>query len=308
MDSRLADQHAIRSSNALRPTLLLEEFAVMIARVRWLVCLALCTACSANSRKIDVDLLSTDAHINVAGHNLVVPFVALPTYISKGHSFSLDRSADLKHARERLRSFRAAAATRPGATLDSVRVSTFQYGNFGELRAASAICPRLTRTWARKACTDSWDPLLQAMPTGSLWLVDLGKPESFDHHSTVGGERVSEQLESMRQIGDRASIACDRKRGYRGVRFCTAAVRVDQSLGAVWFVWEGRDEAETAVEMAEREGKMIIAFVRYGLGETEQYSRLKAVACQLRRPKRSKPTPDDRCDLKGPRTSAMGRR
>ena len=44
-----------------------------------------------------------------------------------------------------------------------------------------------------------------------FYLVDDGKLDVFQNHSTVGGERVSDQLRQMRLEVGEASVVCDTK-------------------------------------------------------------------------------------------------
>jgi len=57
--------------------------------------------------------------------------------------------------------------------------------------------------------------------------------------------------------------------------FHTAVLRIDGNLGAVWTVWRGGRNGESAEAMAEREGRAIKLFVETALGEHEDYLKLQ---------------------------------
>lgn len=72
--------------------------------------------------------------------------------------------------------------------------------------------------------------------------------------------------------------------GGRDDQYHSAVVKIDGDLGALWTVWRYGQNEETAEAMTEREGKAIVAFVRYALGARENFAQLHADVCRLRRP------------------------
>jgi hypothetical protein len=100
--------------------------------------------------------------------------------------------------------------------------------------------------------------------------------------SPSGGEKRSDHIRAMTLLPGVPDIVCDRKWSSDGARYCTAAVRVEKHLMAVWSVgdWGG----ETAEVKAAREGRVLVAFLRFGLREDARYPDLKAIACATLRP------------------------
>lgn len=263
-----------------------------------MVLLAQCAACAEPVPKVDVKRLASDAQITIAGQQLILPLVALPEGTSISVSFSLDRRSSREAAIQHADQFSERVRDARTSHMDRIEVATFMYGSLGELLASRAICPRLQRKWAQAMCDDAHDPLITAMPRNRVWLVDLRKIDLFDNHVTVGRERMGDQLRSMK-ISETVNIACDRRLTEQGTRFCVAAVRIKDDLGAVWDVWEGPGEPEPARTMAVRESEAVKAFVTYGVGAVENYDRLRTVACKTQRPDRYQSPGTDRCTAHG---------
>jgi hypothetical protein len=231
-----------------------------------------------------IDLLASDAHVIIGDTSIVLPLVALPEYAGHGQSFSLNQRRDFEAAGERLRSFSASAsnpATAP--TLDKIEVNIRAYGWNDFDTSFRRICPRLKRRWSKAVCNDPWAPLRQSMPENRFYLVDARKFDAFDNHLTVGGDRVGDQLRTMRLGIGEVSTVCDKVVPHE-TRFCTAAVRISRNFGAVWTVWDGSDGRETHQEQAKRESRAIKAFVSYAIGPSEDDARLLSTSCASRRP------------------------
>lgn len=148
-------------------------------------------------------------------------------------------------------------------------------------------------------CADARDPVIAAMPRNRFWVIDLARSGLFDGYATVGGDSMADQLLAIGELRKSPAIACDVRLSNQGLRHCTAAVRLSARAGAVWHVWEGGKEAETAAAMAEREGRAIRAFIAHAAGPTEDYEAVLAAACRLKRAVSSAPGTQDRCALEG---------
>jgi hypothetical protein len=250
-----------------------------------------------------IKFLASDAHVVVGDVPLVVPFVALSGYVSQGPSFSLNRENDRKQAKDRLAAFRKAASSAETAPV----VEKLQFGlsafGFDDLEAMPGrICAQLSRDWSKSVCMDPWAPLQQAMPHDGnyIYLADGRNLAVFENQSTVGGERVSDQLKAMKLITGEPSVVCDKPSNSK-TQFCTAAVLIGQHLTAVWTVWNSN--AETPAKRAAREGKAITALVLHGLGATESFPALLAVACKMKDPEASEGvhrSPCENASLTGP--------
>lgn len=231
----------------------------------------------------DIAALAENAHIIVGDVPLVLPFVAMPDQVSLEAFFSLDRSAARKAWKERRDAFRKAALSAANPLpLDRVTLQIETYGwNDADWDGWLKICPKLSAQWAQAVCDNPWSPILQALPPNRFHLADRRKLDVFMDAGTVGGENVYDQLQSVSLETGEASIECDPKVAGE-TQFCTAAVTISKDLIGVWSVWES--EKESAAKQAEREGRAIVAFIKFALGYTEEFDALLAVACTTRRP------------------------
>lgn len=235
----------------------------------------------------EIELLASDAYVNIGDVLIILPYIALPDFVSMGQFFSLDRRRAREEWVAQRDEFRAAASYPETApTLGQLEVIVDNFGGNG----LDEICQHLSRNWARSVCDNPWAPILQALPPNRFRLADDRRIDSFDHHWTVGRERVSDHLQAMDLQSNEASIVCG-ERSSSTTRFCTAAMRLEDHLIAVWTVWDS--EKEPSVEQAKREGKAINAFVRHALGPTENFRELSEVMCHLGRPGHST-RPDSR--------------
>lgn len=231
----------------------------------------------------EIATLASAAHVVVGSVPLVLPFVAMPDQVSPGMFFSLDRDQAVKQWRDARDAFRL-AASEPGSApvLDRVAVQVETYGwDDSNWAQREKLCPLLTREWARTVCDDPWAALQQSLPRDRFYLVDDRRLETFAHHTTVGQESMKDQLDRLAATKDHAVLVCDRVRSH-GRRFCTSMIQIEDHLAVVWSVWDS--EKEQAEQMAEREGRALQAFVRYGLAPVEDFPSLLEVICQTQRP------------------------
>ncbi len=234
----------------------------------------------------DVVALADDAHLVIGGVPMVVPFVVIQNQNSMSAFFTLDRNKareDWKIARN---SFRRSAsnASRPLAVdkLDlRFRALGWQEvsGNFGK-----QLCKRLTRQWSRSICFDVEAPLLEALPYNSnITFVDDRRLENFGNDYSFAGYKktLATRLGEMSWKPEKASVVCE-KSDKSPHRSCTAAIPIMGHLVAVWSVWD--TERETAEQMAKRQGLVIVALMKYGLGSTEDFRTLQSLARKLKKP------------------------
>ncbi|MBX3580699.1 MAG: hypothetical protein KF810_02225 [Rhizobiaceae bacterium] len=243
-----------------------------------------------------INFLASDAHVVVGKIPLVLPFVALPGYVSRGSSFSLNSKRDRQAANERLATFRQSAfdpRTAPTIPRLEVSVRTYGWNEFG----ADRLCDRFTRQWPRSVCDNPWAALQQALPSNSFDLIDLQilhDPVQGNVGRCLHGEDRTGLL--TLQIG-KASLLCKAEvSGSEKERFYTAVIALEGNLGAVWLVFEGDRVRETAMEQAQREGDAIAAFVANGLRTVENFTALHETACALRRPKSDDAPSGPDCD------------
>lgn len=233
----------------------------------------------------NVGLLSTDIHVAVAQHTLVLPFIALDEYAHLKQSFSLDRRGDSEQARSALEKFlhESVDSKRP-LVLDNLAVVIRTYGWTGEDMRHQQMCPMLTREWAQSGCDNPWAAVQQALP-GRFRLVDLSRLQVGDPRGPANCRDNGQPHQPLPQEKGQAAMICTAMVfGGRDDQYHHAVVRIDGNLGALWMVSRYGQYGETAEAMTEREGKAIVSFVQYGLGQSEDFRKLHSVMCQLRRP------------------------
>ena len=138
------------------------------------IVLSSCSKLSKRLTEADIDFLASDAHVVIGDVSLVLPFVALRGYVSQKSSFSLNKRKDRQIAKERLETFRQAAADPQTApTIPRLEVAMRRYGwdDFGA--GTDRICARLGRQWSKFVCNNPWAALQQALPSGRFDLIDL---------------------------------------------------------------------------------------------------------------------------------------
>jgi hypothetical protein len=231
--------------------------------------------------------LSTDVHVAIAEHPLVLPFVALEDYAYRHQSFTLDPEGDRERAIDAVDALlRDSADPLHPLTLDqlSILVRTYGWNDFEE--GARAICPLLKREWARSVCDDPWAAVQQALPSDSFRLIDLGRLNIADPHSPANCVHREGQRQHLPQAIGEAAILCEAM-VFGGSDHYRAVVRIDGDLGALWYMSGKIQNGESMDARLEREGQAILAFVQNALGPVENFSTLHAVLCRLRRPNSS---------------------
>lgn len=227
-------------------------------------------------RPLDVELLATDVYVAVAQQSLVLPFAAMGDPVSGGMSFSLNRKADAKRAVERRTAFlRETRNPRSPLALDLVSIRLYAYGASDFHADGGQLCLQLSRHWARAVCDGSLGPIRRALPHNGFKLLDLAQLRPDEPHGPAncldGGKRNPPPV-----VPGRGMIMCPALVfGGDEDEFHTAVLRIDGNLGAVWTVWRGGRNGESAEAMAEREGRAIKLFVETALGEHEDYLKLQ---------------------------------
>ena len=261
----------------------------MIRALLLSILLAVLTSCEkpeVERSTVDVKRLSTDVHVAIAQHNLVLPFIALEDYAYRHQSFSLNREGDREHALSAAsKLLRDATDSKHPLAFDSLSVVVRTYGWNDFDTSQIRVCPLLTRDWARSVCDNPWAAIQQALPVNRFRLVDLRSLQIDDPRRPGQCFNNGKPHKPLPQSAGEAVMVCESS-DYEGNknRFHSAVVRIDGDLGALWTVWQYEKNDETAEAMTEREGKAIVAFVRNALGESEDFPALHAIMCRLRRP------------------------
>jgi hypothetical protein len=251
-----------------------------------LVVLTSCEKPEVERSTVDVKRLSTDVHVAIAQHNLVLPFIALEDYAYRHQSFSLNREGDSEHALSAAsKLLRDASDPNHPLAFDSLSVVVRTYGWNDFDTSQIQVCPLLTREWARSVCDNPWAAIQQALPGDRFSLVDLRRLQIDDPRGPAKCIDKGKPRRPLPQSPGEAVMVCE-KLVYGGDsdEFHNAVIRIDGDLGALWTVWQHGQNGETVEAMTESQGKAIVAFVEYALGSNEDFPTLHATMCRLRRP------------------------
>jgi hypothetical protein len=202
---------------------------------------------------------AADAHLLVGDVQLVLPTFALPSFVSMGMVFTLDRAAARKTFREERAALRAASANHVyPLRLDMIelKLDALVSDDFG--LGLKRVCTKLNADWAKSVCGRPLGESRFPLPRDRFYLADGRHLEAFRHQFTVGMENRHDQLKLMSLREGVASVICDAKLS-GGYRHCTAAARISGNLVAVWTVSDRPEE--TAEERADRERRTIFEFV-----------------------------------------------
>lgn len=204
----------------------------------------------------DIPFLTSDGHFMIGGHVITVPMIALR---GPDHVFTLSHEKPAKSRKQVLKE--QASDPHNPMPVDSLALLIHQYEMRDQHGASKEICPPMTRTWAQMVCRGEHKGVLGRLPE-KFDLLDRAKLDLLKHHYTVGGEQRFDQVEGMALRPGITETGCDKTS-----KFCTAVVETLPGLLAVWTVWSS--EAETADQMAQRQGLAIVEFVRRGIGPIE---------------------------------------
>ena len=233
----------------------------------------------------DIKRLSTDVHVMLADHQLVLPFIALDDYAHRSPSFSLDPKGDRERAATRANDvLRDAADPDHPLTMTelSVTVQTYGWDDFDTRQRQ--MCPLLTRAWARSVCDNPWAAIQQALPSDRFRLMDLRGLDMNDQWKTVDCLEKRDWSQALPQNSGETAFVCEALVFGAKKPFYWVAVRIDGDLGAFWIVSSQERQGESAEMRVRREGEAIAAFVHDALGANENFADLHAAMCRLRRP------------------------
>lgn len=252
------------------------------------VCFAL-TACEKETVELPpkhYTLLATDIHVSVAQHNMVLPFIALGDYRGK-QSFSLDRERDKAIEADALdKLMRKPTDSEAPKVFDRLSLEFGPYGWNDNDMQQKQICSMLTRQWTQSVCDNPWSLVLQSLPN-RIELVDLSRLTLDPPEPRIPRcAKSSSPRQAIPTARGEAVMICELDIiGGKPATSYVALVRINDDLGAAWSVGRGSQSGETAEAMTARQGKAIVALVRYGLGPREDFPRLYDILCGLRAPK-----------------------
>ncbi|MEO3417263.1 hypothetical protein AAFO92_21615 [Roseovarius sp. CAU 1744] len=131
------------------------------------------------------------------------------------------------------------------------------YGSYGEYRISREICPKLTKKWSQKACSNQLRKELKHLPNDLFLVIGYGM-EIFRHHSWTGMKdtTVGDLLDTLEPLSDTAKMACA-----EGQKYCRAAFSISKVLVAVWTPKCTKDANGVCEFDLEAEGVEIANFV-----------------------------------------------
>lgn len=241
---------------------------------------------SRNLDKHEMAALAANANLLIGDVPIVAPFVIVLNQRSIGASFTLNRQKTQIDWRRSRDGFRAAAANVANPfELEKIDLRVRALG-WSEVSGyhGKLLCQRLARQWARSICFDLSAPLLQSLPYNqTITFADNRKLEEWanSHHFAGYKGTLGNRLQTINWQPGSTSVICEKElEGTR--RSCTAAILIDKYLVAIWSVWDGK--SENVEQMAKRQGAAILAWVKYGLGTTENFEKLQTLVSKLKRP------------------------
>jgi hypothetical protein len=152
---------------------------------------------------------------------------------------------------------------------------------------SSKICPRLTRGWAWLQCTTwpaEYPSFLEDLPR-RFTLVNRTLLSQIRGSGSGAGADRQLQLLKMELKPEMPEVVCNESR-----EFCTAAVAFDQSLIAVWSVWDNPQSAtDKAENLGSRNAIALQNLLDNAIGEIENFGAFKTPCHPLRFCRKLKP-------------------
>jgi len=216
--------------------------------------------------------LSSDAYLKIGDIEVTVPLVALlePKYAYTPHSFPSWAASDKKTQMDERTKFKALSSKLETAPkVDRIEILIEQYKYYGENLSSVKICPLLQRDWAKYFCRGEFQEIAKKLPE-KFYIVDEKHTDLFSNHFTVGFEKMSDQIQKLNLESAVADISCD-----ADGKFCTAGIRISNATLAIWTVWASEKFKKSAKQMAEMQGKAIIAFVKYGISSQPDFVQMR---------------------------------
>lgn len=229
-------------------------------------------------------LLASDVHVSIAHRRLVLPFISLSA--NRGmQSFSLakkDDAASQANAIDNL--MHESIDSENSKPLDRISLQIDTYGWDDWDMKMGQICPMLTRKWAQSVCDNPWAVVQQSLPN-RIEIVDLRRLKLDTNQYSPRCAENSLPYQSLPARQGAPVIICEQQMfGGKAAEFYVAAVRIDGDLGAVWLIARSSQAGETGEARMARQGKAVVAFLQYGLGPSEDFSKLYNILCELRAP------------------------
>lgn len=140
----------------------------------------------------------------------------------------------------------------------------------------TGLCPLLKQQWASEFCNGSLTDGQNAFMPDDFILADEVKLKTYRPHigSYVNSSlSIGEAALELPPYTDEPSVHCGVDRKNLPNTLCTVVMRIDKDLLAIW--------SANRYDNVPVEAKSIRLFVKYGLGENENYEALKRELRQL---------------------------
>lgn len=217
--------------------------------------------------KAELELMAHDVNAVIAGQTIRVPLVAI--YGVK-HSRYICSEKDNTHcvvSKEKILSEQP-------VEFKYIDISLQDYSSYfgGDLYSYDypELCPLFSQEWARHICTERNHLGFFGLQRFSL--VEKESLSSFNHVWLGGIESLGGLVQKMTFEGEAPSTYCDDDEQGNPLKLCAAGMQITDNLLAAWVVT--REGAE--IPMIARDGKIIRAILKYGMGETENFKKLNS--------------------------------
>lgn len=220
--------------------------------------------------KAELELMAHDVYAVIAGQTIRVPLVAIFGVESSRYICSEKDNTHCVVSKEKI-------LFEQPVEFKHINISLTDYSNYfdGDLYFYNYphLCPLLSQEWARRICTER-DHL--GFDLRHFSLVEKKSLSSLNYISLNGYERIGtlgELVKKMTFEGEAPSIYCENDEQGNPLKLCAAAMQITDSLLAAWVV--SREGAE--IPKIARDGQIIRALLKYGMGETENFKELNSV-------------------------------
>lgn len=163
--------------------------------------------------------------------------------------------------------------------VNSLDIPLEGYSRFPDNRTEGSIwfpeiCKMLSQEWARRVClTTPAEKHIDFHGIGEFTLVREDSVNLLERIQLGNCCSVSELLKKMKFIDKTPSSYCQLDKQGRPASLCVAAIKVRNNLLAVWIVTRAGAEKYRII----RDAEIILAFMQFGIGETENFQALDSV-------------------------------
>ena len=216
----------------------------------------------------ELELMSHDVYAVIAGQTFRLPLVAI---------YGVERSRYLCSEKENIHcvvSKEKVLASQP-IEFKHIRISLQSYRSYfdGDLYSYNYhdICSGLSQEWARHICTQRNYSGFFGLRRFSL--IEKKSLSSFNSIWLNGYKgSLGELVQKMTFEGETPSIYCENDEHGNPLGLCAAGMQISDSLLAAWVVTsEGKE-----IPMISRDGQIIRALLKHGMGETESFIALNS--------------------------------